>query len=273
MTQRKTWASVLVLVLFSCFSSRVAAQANQCELNPQFNPSCPGYVDPNTQPPPEQPPPEQPPAPVANPTVVDSTQAEVNLDVGGIEATLSGEPIMPDGLPASVRDSLRTGSAATITVTPTTATRPIPQATAAQSDEREESQEDALGTGITWSGTRRSSSAAGSAEEDAARSLQSSLSVLPANAVTRTEEEQSQKKRSGSNAGAAIEGGADFSLLAAVPRGFDAYSQYTLTNIGFYPPKEIYQNTPTVDNRRALQSLTGASDRLHRDLVDQQYSR
>jgi hypothetical protein len=268
MKQRKTWASALVLVLFSCFSSRVAAQPQQCATNPQFNPSCSGYVDPNTQPPPEQ-----PVAPVTNTTVVDPTQTEVNLNVGGIEATLSGEPIIPDGLPASVRDSQRAGSATGITVAPPTSARAIPQVTAAQSEELKESQEDALGTGITWSGIRRSGSVTGSAEEDAARSAQSSLSIMPGDTVTRTEEDQSRKKPSNSNTRAAIEGGADFSLLAAVPRGFDSYSQYALTNIRFYPPKEIYQNTPTVDNRRALQSLTGASDRLHRDLVDQQYRR
>ena len=32
-------------------------------------------------------------------------------------------------------------------------------------------------------------------------------------------------------------------------------------------------NRPTVDNRRALRALSGASDRLHQDMVDQQYGR
>ena len=30
-------------------------------------------------------------------------------------------------------------------------------------------------------------------------------------------------------------------------------------------------NKPTVDNRRALRSLSGASDRLHQQMVDEQY--
>jgi hypothetical protein len=32
-------------------------------------------------------------------------------------------------------------------------------------------------------------------------------------------------------------------------------------------------NQPTQDNRRALRALSGASDRVHQDMVDQQYGR
>ena len=42
-----------------------------------------------------------------------------------------------------------------------------------------------------------------------------------------------------------------------------------LTDANFYAPKEIYRNQRTVDNARALRQL--ASDRLHQQMVDQQY--
>jgi hypothetical protein len=42
-----------------------------------------------------------------------------------------------------------------------------------------------------------------------------------------------------------------------------------LTDVAFYAPKEIYRNQKNVDNARALRQL--ASDRLHQQMVDQQY--
>ena len=49
------------------------------------------------------------------------------------------------------------------------------------------------------------------------------------------------------------------------------YSQYffMIPDVAFYAPKEIYKNQTTVDNVRALRQLS--SDRLHQQMVDQQY--
>jgi hypothetical protein len=38
-----------------------------------------------------------------------------------------------------------------------------------------------------------------------------------------------------------------------------------------YKPFTIYKDQRTVDNNRMLKGLTGASDRLHTQMVDEQY--
>ena len=60
-------------------------------------------------------------------------------------------------------------------------------------------------------------------------------------------------------------------LMGFVP-GFDAYGTTRITDINAQQMARLY-NRPNVDNRAALKGLTGASDRLHSDMVDQQYQR
>lgn len=64
-------------------------------------------------------------------------------------------------------------------------------------------------------------------------------------------------------------GGRDINSIANTPAGFDAYSQLTLRDATFYKPYEIYRGQVNVDNARALRQLS--TDRLHREMVDQQY--
>jgi hypothetical protein len=51
------------------------------------------------------------------------------------------------------------------------------------------------------------------------------------------------------------------------------YAQYftTIPDNAFYAPKEIYKNQKVVDNARTLRGLQGGSDRLHQEMVNQQY--
>ena len=57
--------------------------------------------------------------------------------------------------------------------------------------------------------------------------------------------------------------------IATQPPGFNQYASLVLRDAAFYAPKEIYRGQKTVDNARALRQL--ASDRLHQEMVDQQY--
>jgi len=63
--------------------------------------------------------------------------------------------------------------------------------------------------------------------------------------------------------------GVTLATLATQPAGYDAYSLFTLKDASFYAPKEIYKNQKTVDNAKALRVLS--SDRLHQEMIDQQY--
>jgi len=62
--------------------------------------------------------------------------------------------------------------------------------------------------------------------------------------------------------------GVSIANIARTPVGFNSY-MVALNDAAFYTPKEIYRNQKTVDNVRALRQL--ASDRLHQQMVDQQY--
>lgn len=65
--------------------------------------------------------------------------------------------------------------------------------------------------------------------------------------------------------------GMPITTIAIAPIGFNQYTNFVLKDAIFYAPKEIYRNQRTIDNNRALRQL--ASDRLHQELVDQQYRR
>jgi hypothetical protein len=65
-------------------------------------------------------------------------------------------------------------------------------------------------------------------------------------------------------------GGVSIAQMARTPVGFEAYN-IALKDVAFYAPREIYRNQRTVDNARALRQL--GSDRLHQEMVDQQYRR
>ena len=68
-----------------------------------------------------------------------------------------------------------------------------------------------------------------------------------------------------------LAGGVDIAAMATQPKGFDVYAMTVMQDSTFYTPKDIYSNQKTVDNARALRSLS--SDRLHQEMVDQQYRR
>lgn len=63
--------------------------------------------------------------------------------------------------------------------------------------------------------------------------------------------------------------GVSIAQIARVPVGFDAYTTMSLQQIAFYQPKEIYKGQKTVDNARALRSLS--QDTKHQEMVNQQY--
>jgi hypothetical protein len=68
-----------------------------------------------------------------------------------------------------------------------------------------------------------------------------------------------------------LAGGVDIAAMATQPKGFDVYASTILKDSAFYAPKDIYGNQKTIDNARALRSLS--SDRLHQEMIDLQYRR
>jgi len=67
-----------------------------------------------------------------------------------------------------------------------------------------------------------------------------------------------------------LAGRVDIATMATQPVGYQAYT-FTLADVPFYAPREIYRNQRTVDNARAQRLLQGANDQLHQGLVNLQY--
>jgi hypothetical protein len=65
-----------------------------------------------------------------------------------------------------------------------------------------------------------------------------------------------------------LAGGVDLTRMATQPAGFQTYSA-VMPDVAFYAPREIYRNQVNVDNARLLRGL--GSDRLHQEMVNQQY--
>ena len=65
-----------------------------------------------------------------------------------------------------------------------------------------------------------------------------------------------------------LAGGVDLTRMATQPAGYQSYST-AMPDVAFYAPKEIYRNQVNVDNARLLRGL--GSDRLHQEMVNQQY--
>lgn len=68
-----------------------------------------------------------------------------------------------------------------------------------------------------------------------------------------------------------LAGGVDISKLATTPIGYSNYTNLVLKDGKMYEPKEIYKNQKPVDNARALRQLS--TDRLHQQMIEQQYRR
>ena len=66
-----------------------------------------------------------------------------------------------------------------------------------------------------------------------------------------------------------LAGKVDIDSMATQPTGYQAYSTM-IPDVAFYAPKEIYKNQVNVDNVRLLRGL--GSDRLHQEMVNQQYA-
>ena len=61
--------------------------------------------------------------------------------------------------------------------------------------------------------------------------------------------------------------------IATEPQDFGIYLAKQLADVQFYQTEEIYRGLEPVDNRRSLRMLSGANDRLHQEMVDEQYRR
>lgn len=68
-------------------------------------------------------------------------------------------------------------------------------------------------------------------------------------------------------------GSVTIAVIAKMPPGYDLYTSLSIKDVPFYKTEEVYRGQKTVDNVRLLRGLTGASDRVHQEMVDSQYNK
>lgn len=94
--------------------------------------------------------------------------------------------------------------------------------------------------------------------------------ILQARVVIENNNTEQKSQTVGSNVQSnELAGNVDIASIATTPPGFNAYLNLALRDGQLYKPDEIYKNQATIDNVRALRQLS--SDRLHQQMVDQQY--
>ena len=84
---------------------------------------------------------------------------------------------------------------------------------------------------------------------------------------TGTQQTETVKKNVQNNE---LAGGVSIESIAKQPAN---YAQYftMIPDVAFYEPKEIYKNQKVIDNARTLRGLQSGSDRLHQEMINQQY--
>lgn len=233
-------------------------------------------------------------------SLVDPTKTEtvVTTDVGGVELTTSGEISIPTGQVASTKEAIKESAAieekkteekkkvdpralavarAAIAETERTALSTADAAVAYSQSESATGIGPNLGTGITLQGYRPmgvQSDNENNRELNNQQRQNNNLESQNRNVVV-TQEQDSQNKSGSSvrNGGKVegMEGGPDPAKLAAAPMDFNQYLNMQLRDSQFYASKEVYKNQRVVDNERILRQMNGRSDRLHQEMVNQQY--
>jgi len=201
---------------------------------------------------------------IVTPVEETSVAAAPVIDAGGIEVSTTGELSVPDGIPQIVKE---TDKKKKVTVNRDLLMAIVQRAT-------DQAQILATVRASIEQSTSEEATNAKDQEQQVATALQSmqestaqSMQMETSTDTPSTQQKQAEQKKQPNEAAA---GGVSMNDFAATPAGFSAY-QTQLADASFYAPKEIYKGQVNVDNRRAMRAL--GSDRLHQEMVGQQYRR
>jgi hypothetical protein len=241
---------------------------------------------------------------LADPT---RTETVMTTDVGGVELTTTGEISVPTGQPTSTKEAIKESAKeetkkeeskkeqaekkrvdpralavarAAAREAEATALSTADQAVAFSQSDIATSSALGLGTGITIGGFRPLG--VGDSTEDEGKITQGASSNKDSNInLQNNTAQQGQQQDVAVKSGPAVrnggrvegmEGGPDPAQMARAPMDFNQYLNAQLKDAQFYSSKEIYGGQRNVDNQRLSRGLTGGSDRLHQQMVDQQYN-
>jgi hypothetical protein len=238
---------------------RARLLADSCRANTQSNPQCPGYSIAAVVP------------TVTSVSTVGSVSGPVTTQdpvaavtsvstmgsVSGSALATTQDPVAAVTEVALVNDPVVNQTLISNTVSP---------GSAANARESSNNATASLGTGLlipgfnvapasmtTPSNNSRSTSSTRQRAVSAARSAESN-----ANSAVRNRQLQQQEDT--------------LAEMATVP-GFDAYQNAVIPDAQFYQSRDIYRGVVIRDNARAQRALSQRSDRLHQEMIDEQYRR
>jgi hypothetical protein len=241
---------------------------------------------------------------LADPT---RTETVITTDVGGVELTTTGEISVPTGQTTATKEAIKESAKeetkkeedkkeqaekkrvdpralavarAAAREAEATALSTADAAVAFSQSDIATSSALGLGTGIAIGGFRPLG--VGDGQEEEGKTAQGLSSNRDANInLQNNTAQQGQQQDVATKSGPAVrnggrvegmEGGPDPAQLANAPLDFNQYLNAQLKDAQFYQSKEIYKGQRNVDNQRLLRGLSGGSDRLHQQMIDQQYN-
>ena len=230
-----------------------------CATDPQSNTMCPGYS-------------------TVTASSTTETVAEITIsDTGAVATTPSatGDATVDRVINTTTTAAPAATAAAVVTLTPT-----APAATetvaAAKPEPKEEKAAEAKTEAKAGTKTEVASTTAGEKKETSKQSLRQQI------AAKRKEAAMNSAVAAGEKASEELDNATSMAAQVAVQNvviaamgftpGFQAYSVIMPDGVG-YRPYQVYPNQRNVDNARTLRRMSGASDRLHTQMVDQQYNR
>ena len=222
-----------------------------CTANPQSSPSCTGYV-----------------APVA------ATTSTATSTATSTTPQVVADPVVNQTITTTSTATAPTAPAAPVQLTPsTTSTQQTTTALVVESVQSQSSSNTSSTSTSSSSGT--TSSATSSSTTTAAPTARQSLQQARIEAARKQAVEKGTEavKESGEAKSMEQQRATQGLVIAAMSfnPGFDAYNSVVMRDVPFYKPFTIYGGQRTVDNRAAGRGLFGATDRLHNQMVDQQY--
>ena len=230
----------------------------QCSLNGLYDRTCPNYADAYAR--------QQ----LLNPPATSTPETIVVAQVEESKPALVSDPVVNEVI-TTTATSASPAQAATATVP--LAPAPAPVTTVAAAEKKEEKSSDT--SKDTSSSSTNNSSSSSSEKKDEPKTTRQQLAERRLEAARAKAVEQGKNLANDMGNAATMEAqvavqNVVLSAMGFVP-GFDAYGKVNVPDAVGYKPFTIYNNQKNVDNARMMRGLSGASDRLHADMVNSQY--
>jgi hypothetical protein len=229
----------------AAYQTYLTAQA--CRANPQSSPTCPGYVVPIS----------------SSPTT--TTPTTTTSSTSSNTPQLVSDPVVNQTITTTSTSTAPTAPAAAVQLTTPSSTQ---QTTATLAVESVQS---------------TSSSSSSSSSTTTSSTTSTATTSTPRQTMQQVRVEAARKEAISKGSEAVKESGEAKSMNAQVATqglviaamgfnpSFDAYNNVVMRDVSFYKPFTIYGGQKTIDNRSASRGLFGATDRLHNEMISQQY--